>query len=323
MTTKQQDSSNARPADQDSANRATGGSVATRFTMAVACLVLLCMCVFWLISNYTYQNLLGQQADSLGASLARQTAVQVADLVLANDLISTRVVLEQLTRDTTIAEAAVLNVNGETIAISSNELEPTRSLFPIPTDYGEYEAPIELESTVVGTVRIELDLTYIEAGTGNNLLFILVAAFAIIVVAILLTINYFQYLISFPIRLLNYAIQDIRYGEVKTCPDPDTNNEIGRLVRQYNATAEFLANYTFLHAESQLSEKSLPEKQLEQQSDAVSGAVICIPPDQLSLPGVNLRQGKPWLRCLIGYISCLKTSADCTTGRSVTAPTVK
>ena len=196
--------------------------------------------------------------------------------MLANDLISTRVVLEQLTRGTAIAEAAVINVNGEVIAISTNELEPPRSFFPIPTDYGEYESPIALENTVAGTARIVLDLSYIEAGTGNNLLFVLVAAFAIVVVAILLSTSYFQYLISFPIRLLNYAIQDIRYGEVKTCPDPDANNEIGRLIRQYNATAEFLVNYTFINAESQLPEKTLEELEKEQLVDGLNGAVVCI-----------------------------------------------
>ena len=276
MTKKQQNPSNTTASDRDSGARATGGSVATRFTIAVASLVLLCMCVFWLISNYTNQNLLRQQADSLGATVAQQTAIQITDLVLANDLISTRVMLEQLTRDTTIAEAAVINVGGEVVSISRNELEPPRSLLPIPTDYGEYEAPIQLENTVAGTVRIVLDLSYIEAGTGNNLIFILVAAFAIIVVAILLSINYFQYLVSFPIRLLNYAIQDIRYGEVKACPDPETNNEIGRLVRQYNATAEFLVNYTFINTDGLLPEKSLAEKQQEQQNDTVNGAVLCI-----------------------------------------------
>lgn len=276
MTTKQQETSTARASDRESGKRATGGSVATRFTFAVASLVLLCMCVFWLISNYTNQNLLRQQADSLGAALARQAAIQVSGLVLANDLISTRVVLEQLTRDAAIAEAAVLNVNGEVIASSSNELPPPASLLPLPTEYGEYQVPIELENTVAGSARIILDLSYIEAGSGNNLLFILAATIAIMVVAVLLSINYFQYLVSFPIRLLNYAVQDIRYGEVKTCPDPDTNNEIGRLVRQYNATAEFLANYTFLSTETLLPEKSLATRQQEQPDHGVNGAVVCI-----------------------------------------------
>jgi uncharacterized membrane protein affecting hemolysin expression/class 3 adenylate cyclase len=267
LTVKQQKSKTGAAELDDAKPRATGGHVATRFTIAIACLVALSMSVFWLISNYTNKNMLRQQADYLGETLARQTALQVTEPVLANDLISTRVVLEQLTRGSAIAEAAVINVNGAVIASSTNELEPPLSLLPIP---------VEFEDARAGTVRIVLDLSYIEAGTGNNLIFILVATFAIMLVAILLSINYFQYLISFPIRLLNYAIQDIRYGEVKSCPDPETNNEIGRLIRQFNATAEFLANYTFLSAENQQPDKTLEERQRQHQSNTVSGAVLCI-----------------------------------------------
>ncbi len=276
MTVKRQESRNGAAGHKDSKPRATGGSVATRFTIAVASLVAMSMCVFWLISNYNYQNLLREQADLLGQTLARQTAIQVTEPVLANDLISTRVVLEQLVRQSAIAEASVVNVNGEVIATASNETVPPPSLFPVPVEYGNYEAPIELENARAGTVRLILDLSYIEAGTGNNLVFILVAAFAIMLVAILLSINYFQYLVSFPLRLLNYAIQDIRYGEVKTCPDPETNNEIGRLIRQFNATAEFLAKYTFLNTEELASNRSLEEMQREQPEDSASGAVLCI-----------------------------------------------
>ncbi|MCB1669901.1 MAG: hypothetical protein R3F41_09785 [Gammaproteobacteria bacterium] len=276
LTVKRQESSEQASTSGDSKPRATGGSVATRYTIAVASLVAMSMCVFWLISNYNNQNLLRRQADSLGQSLANQTAVLVTEPVLANDLISTRVIMEQLARQTAIAEAAVINVNGEVVAIASNALEPPLSLFPVPMDYGRYEAPIELENARAGTVRLVLDLSTIEAGTGNNLVFILVATFAIMVIAILLSINYFQYLVSFPLRLLNYAVQDIRYGEVKTCPDPETNNEIGRLIRQFNATAEFLANYTFLNTDELASPQTLEQRQREHRAERVSGAVLCI-----------------------------------------------
>lgn len=276
LTDKGQASRSSAAARDEPARSATGGSVATRFTIAVACVVALSMCVFWLISNYTNQNMLRQQADALGQTLASMTALQVIEPVLANDLISTRVVLEQMTRGSAIAEAAVINVNGEVISRVANEVLPPLNLLPVPVAYGEYEAPIELEEARAGVVRIVLDLSYIEAGTGNNLVFILVAAFAIMVISILLSINYFQYLVSFPIRLLNYAIQDIRYGEVKTCPDPQTNNEIGRLIRQFNATAEFLASYTFLHTDSQLPEKTLAQRERERPTDPVHGAVLCL-----------------------------------------------
>ena len=77
------------------------------------------MCVFWLISNYTSQNLLRQQADSHGQVLAQQVALQVTELVLANDMISMNVVLNSLTRGSSIAEVAIINIDNEIIAAGS------------------------------------------------------------------------------------------------------------------------------------------------------------------------------------------------------------
>ena len=73
--------------------------ISRKFTFAISLLLILAMCIFWLISSFNTQNLLRQQADDLGQSLARQTAAQLTELMLANDLISLNVVLGNLTRD--------------------------------------------------------------------------------------------------------------------------------------------------------------------------------------------------------------------------------
>ena len=65
------------------------------------------MCVFWLISNYNTQNILRQQADNFGKLLAQQTAIQLTELVLANDMISMNVILGNLARNSSIGEIAV------------------------------------------------------------------------------------------------------------------------------------------------------------------------------------------------------------------------
>jgi uncharacterized membrane protein affecting hemolysin expression len=66
------------------------------------------MCAFWLVSNYNTQNLLRQQADQLGFTVAEQTALQMTEFVLANDRISMNVVLGELIRGTSITELAVI-----------------------------------------------------------------------------------------------------------------------------------------------------------------------------------------------------------------------
>ena len=73
--------------------------VSTKFTVTGCLFLVLAMCVFWLISSYSNRSLLQQQADGL-VRLAEQTAIQLTELILANDLISMNVVLNSLTEAT-------------------------------------------------------------------------------------------------------------------------------------------------------------------------------------------------------------------------------
>jgi len=224
--------------------------ISRKFTVSVCLLIVLAMCIFWLISNYNTQNLLRQQADHLGKTLAQQTALQLTELVLANDLISMNVVLGNLTRDSSIAEVTVLNISNEIIARASGTPATVNTFIPLPIPLTrvetQYQAPITLADSIAGFVQIRLDLSYIEAALINNLLFILAATLLLIIVAAALISTYFQYLVSFPANLLAFAISNIRKGEIETCPEPDNNNEISAAIRQFNATAEFLAQNTFL-----------------------------------------------------------------------------
>ena len=218
--------------------------------MVVCLLLLLAMCVFWLITNYNTQNLLRQQADQLGRTLAQQTAIQLTELVLANDMISMNVVLSSLTRDSAIAEISVLSISNEVIASASGNPVPARTFIPLPIPLtrlqAQYQAPINLADSIAGFVQIRLDLSYIEATLVNNLLFVVAATVLLMIVAAALVSTYFQYLVSFPANLLAFAISNIRKGEIETCPEPDNHNEISTAIRQFNATAEFLAQNTFL-----------------------------------------------------------------------------
>lgn len=249
-------------------------SVSRRYTIAIACLMVLTMSVFWLISNYNTQNTLRQQADSLGQSLAQQTATLVTELVLVNDLISMNVVLSQITQESTVIEAAVLNIEGDIIAASTAEISAPNSLLPVTATYGEYIAPIVLDDASAGNVRIRLDVSYIEATLSNNLLYLLITCLIILVVAVVVSKTYFQYLVSFPVNLLNYSIQGLRLGEVETCPEPEANTEISRLIRQYNKTAEFLTQFTFIkHFADDDKVKTLDAPM---NSENYNAAVLCV-----------------------------------------------
>ena len=208
------------------------------------------MCVFWLISNYNTQNLLKQQADRHGQILAQQVALQLTELVLTNDLISMNVVLNSLTRGSSIIEVAVINVNNEVIAAANGNVHESTTLIPLPVTFStvpaEFRATISIQDSIAGYVRVRLDTSYIETGIVNTLMLISAATLLLLIVAVTVTSTYFQYLVSFPVNLLAFSISNIRKGEIETCPEPENNNEISAAIRQFNTTAEFLAQNTFL-----------------------------------------------------------------------------
>ncbi len=224
--------------------------IARKFALSASLLLILAMCVFWLLASYNTQNMLKQQADTLGQALAQQTANQLTELVLANDLISMNVVLGNLVQGASIADVAVLNVDRVVIAAAGSIQEEPSLLLPLPIDLAtvsaEYSAPIELADSTAGYVNLTLDLGYIEATLINNLLLLVAATLLLVIIAYLLMTFYIQYLISFPANMLAFSLSNIRQGNIETCPEPKGNSEVATAIRQYNATAEFLAQNTFL-----------------------------------------------------------------------------
>jgi len=134
-----------------------------QWTLLVCGLVLTGMTVVWTIGHFTTRYQLEQQTESLGNTLANQTALLATELVLANDLISLNVLLTELTRSPAIAQAAVFTVDDQVLAIagpsaaSGPDREPGRS--------GSHVAPIALQDSVAGYVRIYLDRRQM---TGRN-----------------------------------------------------------------------------------------------------------------------------------------------------------
>ena len=242
---------NSSSAGTSSASAKKNTQISRKFATAVCMLLSLAMCVFWLISNYNTQNILRQQADNLGNVLAQQTATQLTELVLANDLISMNVILGNLAKNSSIGEIAVVNIDNEIIAAARSRLEKPATIVPLPIQINriqaEYQAPINVAGSTAGYVRLSLDLSYIETGIVNNFLFVVAATVLLLIVAVTLTTTYFQYLIIFPANLLAFAISNIRKGEIEACPEPSNNNELSLAIRQFNATAEFLAQNTFLN----------------------------------------------------------------------------
>lgn len=124
-------------------------------TLLVCGLVLTGMVMVWMVSHFTTRYQLEQQTDRLGTTLANQTALLATELVLSNDLISLNVLLTELTRSPAISQAAVFTVDDQVLAISgpSASRDPARE----PGRSGSYVAPIALQDSVAGYVRVYVD----------------------------------------------------------------------------------------------------------------------------------------------------------------------
>lgn len=203
-----------------------------KLALVTSALLLLSMCVFWLVTNQTTENILRQQADSLGNTLARQTAILVTELVLANDLISMNVLLNQLTREAAIAEVAVLSIDDRVIASSGAR---RRQETTGPADlFGSYIAPIALQDSLAGYVRVQLDQEYIEQGVTRNFLFMLAALVLLTLTGVTVILALTQYFVTFPLRMLSASIQSVRRGEPEPSAFGERGDELGAVIRQYN-----------------------------------------------------------------------------------------
>ncbi|MGJ8688536.1 MAG: adenylate/guanylate cyclase domain-containing protein [Gammaproteobacteria bacterium] len=200
-----------------------------KFALTGAALMILSMCVFWLVTNQTTENILRQQADSLGTTLARQTAILVTELVLANDMVSMNVLLNQLTREPAIAQVAVLSIEDQVIAISgSSNSSAGESLF------GTYVAPIALQDSLAGYVRVNLDQHYIEQGVTRSFLFMIAALLLLALTAIAVIYAMIQHFVSFPLSQLSASIQSVRHAQPEPSPFGERDDEVGSVIRLYN-----------------------------------------------------------------------------------------
>ena len=224
--------------------------VSSRFSLTFGLFLVLALCCFWLINTYATGSLQRSHSDNLGQTLANQTASQMTEFLLANDMISMNVILTSLAQNSAITRVEVINVSNAVIAMASSPVSGPKPIVPLPFTLNmlssQYSAPIELANSVAGTVRLTLDLSHIETGLVNSLVLNSIATLLLAAIGALLINTYFQYLITFPANLLAFALSNIRKGEIEVCPEPKNSNELSTAIRQFNATAGFLAQNTFL-----------------------------------------------------------------------------
>ena len=222
--------------------------IATRIPLIACIALLLAMSIFWLISSYHTRQVLQAQADQAGPTIARQAAELLAEHAAAEDLISINVVLEELAADPAVIEATLFDEQGRQVAVAGtpNTASPAALLTRPILREEYYTRAIDFFGANRGSVRVALDLGYLQATLNDNLLLVGGATLVMLAATWIFLAVYCQVTLGFPLNLLTYSLGKIRRGEITEYPDPSGHDEIARLARQYNATATFLARNTFL-----------------------------------------------------------------------------
>lgn len=92
--------------------------ISSKLSLLIGGLIGLTFTLLWLIINNTLIHLLNAQTDMLGNTTARQMAHASAELLLAEDLLSLKVIVNQVSQADNIARAQIRNNLGHIIADS-------------------------------------------------------------------------------------------------------------------------------------------------------------------------------------------------------------
>ncbi len=222
--------------------------LASRFSLLFCLVSVLAMCVFWLIGSYHTRMVLQEQADQFGGTITRQAADLIAEHVQADDQISINVILEELVANPAVTEAVLLDEEGRRVAAAgAANAESTLSPLTGPLfGDGYYSRAVEFLGTTHGTVGVRLDSGRLQATLNRNLALLAAAALVMAAATWLLTSAWFRVSLEYPLNMLSYGLGKMRRGEIVECPDPPGRGELSNLTRQYNATARFLGQHTFL-----------------------------------------------------------------------------
>lgn len=204
------------------AEKRLGFRIPHKIALCFALLVALVLTAFWLTVKTQLALTLQQQADALGGALARQTADAVTELVLANDLLSLNVVLNQLVSQGQVANVAVFNVDNQVIASAGS---PARGSSLINAAYA---AQIALQDSVAGTLRLTLDPAPLRAGLARSELYFRGVLALGVLFAIAAGFALGNHLAA-PLRALRELLADPRPEELDA--DYRRGDEIGQLQR--------------------------------------------------------------------------------------------
>lgn len=222
----------------NSLNRRLGKlPVAYKLGLLISGLTVLILSTLWFIVSIHLTRVLEHQLNLLGTTIATQTAGSAAELVLAEDLLSLSVILNQAVQADEIVFARIRDTKNKVLAESSGGRFPLED--KLPDQLMMYTAPIRFQDVTAGYADIILDKTGINKAIHQSNHWMTIATLLLLAIGVLLAMFMGKNLTQ-PILKLIQATDAIRQGNMDFRLSTSRQDELGSLMHSFNEMAEGL-----------------------------------------------------------------------------------
>ena len=189
-------------------------------------LVVLALLIHAWIMGLQFKHAMQEHADALGQSLLTQTAASATELLVANDILSLSVLLNNLVENPLVAYAAIHSVDNRVLAEAGSQ--PPRSL--LDDDQGLYSAPIAFQEVIAGRLSLRLDMQRFQQPMTISLQNMGLLSLILLALTLVLSLRLGRR-ISTPLMQLRLWLRDPDFP----APGATRQDEIGDLARQLQA----------------------------------------------------------------------------------------
>ena len=209
-------------------------SIAVKVSLTIALLLSITLGLLWVILQTHLESLLNNQINAFGKSITQQIANASGEMILADDLLSLNVIVNNLVSDPNIAHAAIYGNEDRLLAESTQQNRPNQII-----SKHFYTTPIFFEEVEIGEARITLDREPISRNVRHTMTLIGFATLLMLMSSCAITIALGKNLTR-PVLRLKTGTKAITSGKLDYRINEDRKDEIGDLIRSFNHMAHNL-----------------------------------------------------------------------------------
>ena len=189
-------------------------------------LVALALVIYAWVIGMQFKHAMQQQSDALGQSLIVQTAASATELLVANDILSLNVLLNNLVRNPLVAHAAIYSVDNRLLAEAGSR--PGHGM--LDQQSGLFTTPITFQEVIAGHLHISLDMRQFQQPMTISLQSMGILSLILLALTLSLSLRLGRHL-STPLLQLRLWLRD----PDDPAPGSGRQDEIGDLARQLQA----------------------------------------------------------------------------------------